>query len=122
MYEHYTLRHGSFLRCIKWGEPANPLHRRRKLCLFRGVTVPLVWKDILVGALFSFLTSIQEASATIFLTRGGWEMIPFGIFTFYIAGSQSQAAALGVILIALCALSLFIVNRIAGTRVGRLFG
>jgi hypothetical protein len=24
------------------------------------------------------------------------EMIPFGIFTFYIAGSQSQAAALGV--------------------------
>ena len=83
---------------------------------------PLVWKDILVGALFSFLTSIQEASATIFLTRGGWEMIPFGIFTFYIAGSQSQAAALGVILIALCALSLFIVNRIAGTRVGGLFG
>src|SRR5450830_165858 len=83
---------------------------------------PLVWKDILVGALFSFLTSIQEASATIFLTRGGWEMIPFGIFTFYIAGSQSSAAALGVILIALCALSLFIVNRIAGTRVGGLFG
>ena len=40
--------------------------------------------------------SIQEASATIFLTLGGWEMIPFGIFTFYIAGSQSQAAALGI--------------------------
>ncbi len=71
-----------------------------KLRTFRDITVPLVWKGILVGALFSFITSIQEASATIFLTRGGWEMIPFGIFTFYIAGSQSQAAALGVILIA----------------------
>jgi iron(III) transport system permease protein len=89
---------------------------------FRDVTLPLIWRGVLVGALFSFLTSIQEASATIFLTLGGWEMIPFGIFTFYIAGSQSQAAALGVILIALCALSLWIVNRIAGTRVGGLFG
>ena len=93
-----------------------------KLRTFRDITVPLVWKGILVGGLFSFLTSIQEASATIFLTLGGWEMIPFGIFTFYIAGSQSQAAALGVILIAVCAVSLYIVNRIAGTRVGGLFG
>ncbi len=89
---------------------------------FRDITVPLVWKGILVGGLFSFITSIQEASATIFLTLGGWEMIPFGIFTFYIAGSQSQAAALGVILIAVCALSLFAVNRMAGTKVGGLFG
>jgi iron(III) transport system permease protein len=89
---------------------------------FRDITVPLVWKGILVGGLFSFLTSIQEASATLFLTLGGWEMIPFGIFTFYIAGSHSQAAALGVILIVLCAVTLYIVNRIAGTRVGGLFG
>lgn len=93
-----------------------------KMRTFWDITVPLAWKGILVGALFSFLTSIQEASATIFLTLGGWEMMPFGIFTFYIAGSQSQAAALGAILIAMCALSLYIVNRIAGTRVGGLFG
>jgi iron(III) transport system permease protein len=93
-----------------------------KLRTFRDITVPLVWKGILTGALFSFIMSIQEASATIFLTLGGWEMIPFGIFTFYIAGSQSQAAALGVILIAVCAASLYVVNRIAGTRVGGLFG
>ncbi|MGZ5169856.1 MAG: ABC transporter permease [Burkholderiales bacterium] len=93
-----------------------------RLRTFRDITVPLVWKGIVVGGLFSFIMSIQEASATIFLTLGGWEMIPFGIFTFYIAGSQSQAAALGVILIAVCALSLYVVNRIAGTRVGGLFG
>jgi iron(III) transport system permease protein len=93
-----------------------------RLRTFWDITVPLVWKGILVGALFSFIMSIQEASATIFLTLGGWEMIPFGIFTFYIAGSHSQAAALGVILIAVCALSLLVVNRIAGTRVGGLFG
>jgi iron(III) transport system permease protein len=93
-----------------------------KLRTFRDITVPLVWKGILVGGLFSFIMSIQEASATLFLTLGGWEMIPFGIFTFYIAGSQSQAAALGVILIAVCALSLWVVNRVAGTKVGGLFG
>ncbi|MGC2519611.1 MAG: iron ABC transporter permease [Burkholderiales bacterium] len=93
-----------------------------RLRTFRDITVPLVWKGIFVGGLFSFLTSIQEASSTIFLTTGGNEMIPFGIFSFYIAGSQSQAAALGVILIAVCAVSLFILNRVAGTRVGGLFG
>jgi iron(III) transport system permease protein len=93
-----------------------------KMRTFRDITVPLVWRGILVGGLFSFLTSIQEASATIFLTLGGWEMIPYGIFTFYIAGSQSQAAALGVILIVVCAASLYVVNRVAGTRVGGLFG
>jgi len=120
----YTVRgsHSSLLLVHKSMEEAAESVGASKLRVFGDITVPLVWKGILVGALFSFLTSIQEASATIFLTRGGWETIPFGIFTFYIAGSQSQAAALGVILIALCAASLFVVNRIAGTRVGGLFG
>jgi len=120
----YTVR-GSFASLLlvhKSMEEAAQNVGAGKLRTFRDITVPLVWKGILVGALFSFITSIQEASATIFLTLGGWEMIPFGIFTFYIAGSQSQAAALGVILIAVCAASLFIVNRIAGARVGGLFG
>jgi iron(III) transport system permease protein len=120
----YTVRgsYSSLLLVHKSMEEAAENVGATKLRTFRDITVPLVWKGIFVGALFSFITSIQEASATIFLTLGGREMIPFGIFSFYIAGSQSQAAALGVILIALCAISLFIVNRIAGTRVGGLFG
>ena len=120
----YTVRgsYSSLLLVHKSMEEAAESVGATKLRTFRDITVPLVWKGIFVGALFSFITSIQEASSTIFLTIGGYEMIPVGIFTFYIAGSQSQAAALGVILIALCAVSLFIVNRIAGTRVGGLFG
>jgi iron(III) transport system permease protein len=120
----YTVRgsYSSLLLVHKSMEEAAENVGATKLRVFWDITVPLVWKGILVGALFSFLTSIQEASATIFLTLGGWEMMPFGIFTFYIAGSQSQAAALGVILIVMCALSLYVVNRIAGTRVGGLFG
>jgi iron(III) transport system permease protein len=120
----YTVRgsYSSLLLVHKSMEEAAENVGATKLRTFKDITVPLVWKGILVGALFSFITSIQEASSTIFLTLGGQEMIPFGIFTFYIAGSQSQAAALGVILIAICAASLFVVNRIAGTRVGGLFG
>ena len=44
-------------------------------------------------------------------------LIPVGIFTFYIAGSANEAAALGVILIAVAAMTPAI-NRIAGTRMG----
>ena len=86
-----------------------PWRRRRRAWglrearAFRDVTLPLIWKGIVVGGLFSFMTSLQEASAVLFLALGGWEMITNGIFAFYIAGSSSEAAALGVILIAVAA-------------------
>ena len=120
----YTVRssYSSLLLVHKSMEEAAENIGASKLRTFRDITLPLVWKGILVGAMFSFIMSIQEASATLFLTLGGWEMIPVGIFTYYIAGSHSQAAALGVILIVLCAVSLFAVNRVAGARVGGLFG
>jgi len=90
--------------------------------VFRDVTLPLIWKGVVVGSLFSFMTSLQEASAVLFLALGGWEMITNGIFAFYIAGSSSEAAALGVILIAVAALSVVIINRLAAGRMGGVFG
>ena len=39
-----------------------------------------------------------------------------GIFSFYIAGSANEAAALGVILIVVAAVTLVLIDRIAGTR------
>ena len=89
---------------------------------FRDVTLPLIWRGVLVGALFSFMTSLQEASAVLFLSLGGWETIPVGIFSFYIAGSANEAAALGMILIAVAALTVAVINRVAGTRMGGMFG
>jgi DNA-binding SARP family transcriptional activator len=74
------------------------------------------------GRLWCDVVAFREASDgdrhedALQLYRG--DLLP----AFYIAGSQSQAAALGVILIAVCALSLYVVNRVAGTRVGGLFG
>ena len=90
--------------------------------VFRDVTLPLIWKGILVGGLFSFMTSLQEASAVLFLALGGWESITNGIFAFYIAGSANEAAALGVILIAVAAISVVVILRMAGTRLSGVFG
>jgi iron(III) transport system permease protein len=89
---------------------------------FRDVTLPLIWKGVLVGGLFSFMTSLQEASAVLFLSLGGWETITVGIFNFYIAGSASEAAALGVVLIVVAAVCLLVINRVAGARMGGMFG
>jgi len=89
---------------------------------FRDVTLPLIWRGVIVGSLFSFMTSLQEASAVLFLSLGGWETITVGIFSFYIAGSANEAAALGVILIVVATLSLVAINRIAGSRMGGMFG
>ena len=113
----YTVRssYSSLLLVHKSMEEAAANVGATRLRTFWDITMPLVWKGILVGAMFSFIMSIQEASATLFLTLGGWEMIPFAIFTYYIS-DLSQAAALGVMLIALCALSLYVVNRVAGAR------
>src|SRR5919106_491169 len=89
---------------------------------FRDVTLPLIWRGVLVGSLFSFMTSLQEASAVLFLSLGGWETIPVGIFSFYIAGSANEAAALGVVLIVVASGSLLLINRVAGARMGGMFG
>jgi ABC-type Fe3+ transport system permease subunit len=58
----------------------------------------------------------------LFLALGGWETIPVGIFGFYIAGSANEAAALGVILIAVAAAAMLVINRVAGARMGGMFG
>ena len=93
-----------------------------KVKTFRDVTLPLIWKGVLVGALYSFILAMQEASAALLLVVPGHEMMTVGIFNFYIGGSINEAAALGLILILLGAACLFIINKIAGTKMGGVFG
>lgn len=82
---------------------------------FWNITLPLIWRGVFAGALFSFMTSIQEAAATILLSLPGKETMTVGIFAFYTSGVINQAAALGFILIVVGALSLFAINRLAAT-------
>jgi len=89
---------------------------------FFDITLPLIWRGVLAGALFSLIFALQEAAATIFLVLPGWETMTVGIFTFYTSGTIGQAAALGFVLILLCALTLYVVYRLTGARMGGLFG
>ena len=120
----YTVRgsYASLLLVHRSMEEAAASVGARGLRSFTDVTLPLIWRGVLVGALFSFMTSLQEASAVLFLSLGGWETMTVGIFSFYIAGSASEAAALGVILIVVAAISLAVINRVAGARMGGMFG
>lgn len=93
-----------------------------KIRTFKDVTFPLIWKGVLTGALYSFILALQEASATLLLVVPGHEMMTVGIFNFYIGGSVNEAAALGLILIILGAVCLLIINRLAGARMGGVFG
>ena len=86
---------------------------------FKDVTLPLVWKGVLTGSLYSFILALQEASATLLLVVPGHEMMTVGIFNFYIGGSVNKAAVLGFILAILGAVCLFVINRLAGAAHGR---
>src|SRR5512139_2142507 len=93
-----------------------------KMKTFKDVTLPLIWKGVLVGSLYSFILALQEASATLLLVVPGHEMMTVGIFNFYIGGSINEAAALGLILIILGAACLFVITKVAGTKMGGVFG
>jgi iron(III) transport system permease protein len=93
-----------------------------KMTTFKDITLPLIWKGVLVGSLYSFILALQEASATLLLVVPGHEMMTVGIFNFYIGGSVNEAAALGLILIVLGAVCLFVINRVAGAKMGGVFG
>lgn len=89
---------------------------------FKDITFPLIWKGVLAGALFSFMTSIQESAATLLLSIPGWETMTVGIFNFYTGGTHGDAAALGFILIVVGVITLFTMDRLSNARTGGLFG
>jgi iron(III) transport system permease protein len=93
-----------------------------KMKTFKDVTFPLIWKGILAGSLYSFILSLQEASATLLLTVPGKEVLAVGIFNFYTSGSRNEAAALGFVLLVVSAICFVVINRVAGTKMGGVFG
>ena len=120
----YTVRgtFASLLLVHKSIEEAAESVGATKVKTFKDVVAPLIWKGILVGALYSFILALQEASATLLLVIPGREMMTVGIFNFYIGGSVNEAAALGLILIILGAVCLWTISKLAGTRMGGVFG
>jgi iron(III) transport system permease protein len=120
----YTVRgtYASLLIVHKSFEEAAQSVGAQRLKTFKDITIPLIWKGILVGALYSFILALQESSATLLLTVPGKEVLAVGIFNFYTSGSRNEAAALGFILLVVGALCFIIINRLAGNRQGGVFG
>ena len=57
---------------------------------FKNVTLPLIWKGVLLGSLYSLILALEEASATLLWVVPGHEMMTVGIFNFYIGGSVNE--------------------------------
>lgn len=120
----YTVRatHASLLGLHRAMEESAASVGASGLRIFFDITLPLIWRGVLAGALFSLMFALQEAAATILLVLPGWETMTVGIFTYYTSGTLGQAAALGFVLILLCAATLYAVHRLTGARMGGLFG
>jgi thiamine transport system permease protein len=88
---------------------ATPRHVRLE------VDVPIARRALLVGAAFAFAVSLGEFGATSFLARPDAPTVPVAMFRLLgqpSAALRGQAMALGVILAALTAASVFVIERL----------
>ena len=81
---------------------------------FRKVTLPLMLPGILSGAILSWVTAINEISASILLYVGRTMTMPIRIYLSVLDGYFGPASAMSTILLAVTGLSLFLVNRFFG--------
>jgi thiamine transport system permease protein len=87
----------------------------------REIDLPIVGRALAVGAGFAFAISLGEFGATVFLARPDNPTLPVAIFRFLGRPGElnaGQAYALAVVLMAVTALSVFLVERVRGPRRG----
>jgi len=91
--------------------------------VWREIDLPLVLRALGVAAGFAFAVSLGEFGATVFIARSDWPTVPVAIFRFLGrpgAVNAGQAAALGVVLMALTAVTVLIADRVTTIRRGTL--
>lgn len=79
------------------------------LRVFLLVTVPLIVPGLIAGAMMSFITAINELSATLILYTGKTITMPVHIYVSVLDGEFGIAAALSTILLASTGICVFIV-------------
>lgn len=83
--------------------------------VWRFVELPIVWRMVITAFVYAFAISLGEFGATTFLTRPDIPTLPIAIYRYLnLPGSSNfgQAMAMAVILLAVCALSMLIVDRL----------
>ena len=89
--------------------------------VWRWIDLPLISRAIIVGATFAFTISIGEFGASVFVARPDTPTMPVVIFRLLGqpgALNQGQAAAMSVILMAVCAVSFIVIERLRTAGVG----
>lgn len=81
---------------------------------FRLVTLPLIKPGLVAGALFAFVTSMENVPVTIFLASARQTTLPILIFTSVDMGVDPSVAAVSTLLIVATAAILLIVERWTG--------
>jgi thiamine transport system permease protein len=87
--------------------------------VWREIDLPLVLRALGVAAGFAFAVSLGEFGATVFVARSDWPTVPVAIFRFLGrpgAVNAGQAAALGVVLMALTAAAVLLADRVSTVR------
>ncbi len=82
---------------------------------FRRVTLPLMLPGVLSGAIMSWVTAVNEISASILLYVGRTMTMPIRIFLSVMDGYFGPASALSTILLLVTGIALFIANKFSGT-------
>jgi thiamine transport system permease protein len=81
------------------------------------IDLPILTRAALVSAIFAFTISLGEFGATSLLARPGYPTLPVAIFQFLSqpgALNYGQAMAMATILMAVCAVSIFLLEKIEG--------
>ena len=81
---------------------------------FWTVTMPLMKAGIISGAIMSWVTSMNELSASILLYVGRTMTMPIKVYLSVLDGYFGTASAMSTILLAVTGLSLYLVNRWTG--------
>ena len=83
--------------------------------VWREVELPIISRSALVGAIFSFTISLGEFGATSFLARPETPTLPIAIYRYLSMPGDlnyGQALAMSTILLLICAMAIFLLERI----------
>jgi thiamine transport system permease protein len=91
------------------------------LRVWRWIDLPLISRGLIVGATFAFTVSMGEFGASLFVARPDTPTIPIVIFRLLGqpgAANYGQALAMSTILMAVCALSFILIERLRTAGIG----
>jgi ABC-type spermidine/putrescine transport system permease subunit II len=81
---------------------------------FRTITLPLIKPGLIVAAIFSFITSFDETTVSIFITGGRTITLPVRIFSQLEYGLDPTVTAISSLLIVMALIAITIIGKVFG--------